>query len=81
MISAMETRRIIMFYAKDHHAAAVFNEAARLSYQLGQLWPQASALTSKVPAQSALSHANAQTHRLSVPVSDVSPVQCPKERV
>jgi hypothetical protein len=46
-----------------HHAAAVFDEAARLSYQLGQLWPQASALTPKGPAHAALSHAAAQPHR------------------
>jgi hypothetical protein len=31
-------------------AAMVFEEAARLSYQLRQLWPQASALTPKAPA-------------------------------
>ena len=48
------------------HAATVFEEAARLSYQLRQLWPQASALTPKIPAQSALSHADAQTHRLQI---------------
>ena len=44
----------------------VFEEAARLSYQLRQLWPQASALTPKVPAPSKFSHPNAQTHRLLV---------------
>ena len=33
-------------------AAMVFDEAARLSYELRQLWPHASALTPKVPAQS-----------------------------
>ncbi|GGX73625.1 hypothetical protein GCM10011309_24630 [Litorimonas cladophorae] len=43
----------------------VFEEAARLSYQLRQLWPQASALTPKVPAPSDVSPPNAQTHRLS----------------
>ena len=42
----------------------VFDEAARLSYQLRQLWPQASALTPKAPAPLRFSHQNAQTHRL-----------------
>ena len=42
----------------------VFEEAARLSYQLGQRWTQASALTPKVPAHSEFSHSGAQTHRL-----------------
>jgi hypothetical protein len=46
-------------------AAAVFEEAARLSYQFRQLWPKASALTPKVPAQSSVSSLNAQAHRLS----------------
>ena len=41
----------------------VFEEAARLSYQLRQLWPQASALTPKAPAHSDFSHSGAQTHR------------------
>ena len=45
-------------------AAVVFEEAARLSYQLRQLWPQASALTPKAPAQSDVSPPDAQTHRL-----------------
>jgi len=75
--SAMETKINKMFYAKVrdniwiarpnlylNHAAMVFEEAARLSYQLRQLWPQASALTPKVPAPLWLSHQNAQTHRL-----------------
>ena len=67
--SAMETKINKMFYAKVRdniwiarpnsyltHAAMVFEEAARLSYQLRQLWPQASALTPKVPAPFWLSH-------------------------
>jgi len=33
-------------------AAMVFEEAARLSYQYGQRWTMASALTPKAPAQS-----------------------------
>ena len=41
----------------------VFEEAARLSYQLRQLWPQASALTPKAPAQSDVSPPDAQAHR------------------
>ena len=41
----------------------VFEEAARLSYELGQLWPHASALTPKAPAHSKFSHSDAQTHR------------------
>ena len=57
----------------------VFEEAARLSYQLRQLWPQASALTPKVPAQSDVSPSDAQTHRLSEPASEASPVPCLKE--
>ena len=44
----------------------VFEEAARLSYQLRQLWPQVSALTPKIPAQFDVSPSNAQTHRLLV---------------
>ena len=43
----------------------VFEEAARLSYQLRQLWPQASALTPKAPAPPKFSHPDTQTHRLS----------------
>ena len=46
-------------------AAMVVDEAARLSYQLGQHWTQASALTPKVPAQELVSPKTAQTHRLS----------------
>jgi hypothetical protein len=45
-------------------AAAVFEEAARLSYQFRQLWPKASALTPKVPAHTDMSLSVAQTHRL-----------------
>ena len=45
-------------------AAMVFEEAARLSYQLRQLWPQASALTPKAPAPPKFSLLDAQTHRL-----------------
>ena len=68
----------------------VFVEAARLSYQLRQLWPQASALTPKSPAQSDVSRAfrerewhkpDAQLHRLPIQVSDVLLVQCPKEPI
>ena len=47
------------------HAAMVFEEAASLSYQLGQRWTQASALVPKAPAHSEFSHSGAQTHRLS----------------
>jgi hypothetical protein len=55
----------------------VFEEAARLSYQLGQLWPQASALTPKVPAPLDVSPTNAQTHRLSneIESATLSPVR------
>jgi hypothetical protein len=62
-----------LFYAKTcafvcqtpaHPAAMVFEEAARLSYQLRQLWPQASALTPKAPAPPKFSHSGAQAHRL-----------------
>jgi len=69
----MEDQNKKLFYTKirlpivrrrSNPAAMVFEEAARLSYQLRQLWPQASALTPKVPAPLWLSHQNAQTHRL-----------------
>ena len=46
-------------------AAMIFDRAARLSHQLGQLWTQVSALTQKVPAPPKFSHLDAQTHRLS----------------
>jgi len=71
----MEDQNRKLFYTKTrlpivrrrpNPAAMVFEEAARLSYQLRQLWPQASALTPKVPAPLWLSHQNAQTHRLLV---------------
>jgi hypothetical protein len=55
----------------------VFEEAARLSYQLRQLWPQASALTPKVPAPLDVSPPNAQTHRLpnEIESATLSPVR------
>jgi hypothetical protein len=57
-------------------AAAVFEEAARLSYQLRQLWPQASALTPKAPAQASVSPKAAQTHRLSNGQCNSSKMKC-----
>jgi hypothetical protein len=42
---------------------------------------QRSPLATKVPAHTEASPSAAQTHRLSIPVSDVSPVPCPKEPV
>ena len=59
----------------------VFEEAARLSYQLRQLWPQASALTPKAPAPPKFSHPDTQTHRPSEPASEASPVLCLKEPI
>ena len=68
----------------------VFEEAARLSYQLGQRWTQASALTPKFPAQALVSSAfrecdlhnkAAQTHRLSNRKVTSYPVPCLKERI
>ncbi|MEP4053420.1 MAG: hypothetical protein ABJN22_14350, partial [Litorimonas sp.] len=44
-------------------AAMVFEEAARLSYELRHLWPHASALTPKAPAHPKFSRFDAQTHR------------------
>ena len=57
----------------------VFEEAASHKPLSSATWTDRSALTPKVPAQSALSHADAQTHRLSEPASEASPVPCLKE--
>jgi hypothetical protein len=59
-------------------AAMVFEEAARLSYQLRQLWPQASALTPKAPAPPKFSHSGAQAHRLRTQIESATLSRDPK---
>ena len=62
-------------------AAVVFEETASHKPLSSAAWADRSALVPKVPAQSRKSLRNAQTHRLSIQVSDVLLVQCPKEPV
>ena len=59
----------------------VFEEAASHKPLSSATWTDRSALVPKVPAHTEESPSAAQTHRLPKPVSDVSPVPCPKERV
>jgi hypothetical protein len=65
---------------QQSHAAMVFDEAARLSYELRHLWPHASALTPKVPAQFRC-HTKCSDPPSSKPANDVSPVLCLKEHL
>jgi hypothetical protein len=59
----------------------VFEEAARLSHQLGQRWTQASALTPKVPAQSQVLTLRRSDPSSPKPASEASPVPCLKEHM
>ena len=60
-------------------AAIVFEEAASHKPLSSATWTDGSALTPKVPAQSDVSPSDAQTHRLSEPASEASPVPCLRE--